>query len=178
MVGYENGSWCLPAAETDKAFHEKCSVLSPVLPTLFSPYQPILPSTKVQLGHVAQHLIPLLLTQPRHDISTGAGYVSFLKAEREHDVGGTELRSSQGMRGVYYKLHILSKRNGISWNRQTDICCLDFYHLQAVHTKSRTLNQVWDSKKERAKASQLSKSRSFKKVHKEVIGSQKNEASS
>lgn len=52
-----------------------------MLPTLLSPYQPFFPSTKVQLGHVAKHLIPLLLTQPRHDISSGAGYVSFLKAE-------------------------------------------------------------------------------------------------
>lgn len=100
------------------------------------------------------------------------------QGRREHDVGGTELESSQGMKGVYYKSHILSKQNGISWNRQTDICCLDFYHFQAVHTKSRTLNQVWDNMKEGAKAGQLSKSKSFKKVQKKVIGSQKNEASS
>lgn len=95
------------------------------------------------------------------------------QGRRGPEVGGTELQSSQGTRGVYYKLHILSKQNGISWNRQTDIYCLDFYHLQAVHTKSRTLNQVWDNMKDRAKAGQSSKSKSFKKVQKKVRASEK-----
>lgn len=80
------------------------------------------------------------------------------QGRREHDVGRTELKSSRGMGGVYYKLHILSKQNGISWNRQTDICCLDFYHLKAVHTKSRTLNQVWDSRRGQKQANWVSQS--------------------
>lgn len=149
-------------------FHLLCSPHFSLLISLFSPQQ------KCSLAMWPNILFPCCWPSPDMTSSTGAGYVSFLKAEREHDVGGTELESSQGTRGVYYKSHILSKQNG---NRQTDICCLDFYHLQAVHTMSRTLNQVWDNMKEGAKAGQLSKSKSFKKVQKKVIGSQKNEAS-
>lgn len=108
LLGCENGSWCFPAAETDKAFHDNFmkNVLFSLLcsPHFFlynSLFSPLSKSAARPCGQTSYSPA----ADPAQTWHQFWGMICQLpQGRREHDIGGTELKSSQGIREVYYKL--------------------------------------------------------------------------